>query len=365
MRSKNDASSKLVSDRHTAIYARDGAVQPSGSNLEAQVEACVRQVAEDRVPAVDAAYVFRDQQSGAELDRPGLHELRRAMQAGEVSLVYVVAPSRLSRKLRHLALLGQEFSAAGVEVRVAKDFNGKTCHSRAFPGADTGVYGCDYNKVKPVPTSDEGSSPPEAPDSAAEQHSEGALAPKARDVLGLHKAAALAFQAEMGERVRRGKAELAELGYMPVGTGHGVYGYDLKLGERRRVVNEVEAQVVLRVFTEFDGGVKVSEIVRRLNEEGVPSKRGMRWGNAVVLNMLGNESYLGVDYYGKTRTVRGPDGAAAKVTAARSEWIRITGFSPPLVLEELFWRVQTRLWEWRTRPPKVGGKRTRRTPGKP
>ena len=64
----------------------------------------------------------------------------------------------------------------------------------------------------------------EAPDSAAEQHSEGALAPKARDVLGLHKAAELAFQAEMGERVRRGKAELAELGYMPVGTGHGVCG---------------------------------------------------------------------------------------------------------------------------------------------
>ena len=67
-------------------------------------------------------------------------------------------------------------------------------------------------KLKPVPTSDEGSSPPEAPDSAAEQHSEGALAPKARDVLGLHKAAALAFQAEMGEPVRRGKARAGRIG---------------------------------------------------------------------------------------------------------------------------------------------------------
>ena len=94
MRSKNDASSKLVSDRHTAIYARDGAVQPSGSNLEAQVEACVRQVAEDRVPAVDAAYVFRDQQSGAELDRPGLHgaSASRAGGRGEFGVCRCAEP---------------------------------------------------------------------------------------------------------------------------------------------------------------------------------------------------------------------------------------------------------------------------------
>ena len=114
------ASSELVPDCHTAVYARDGAVQAGQSSLEAQVKACVRQAAEDGAPPVGDAYVFRDRHSGAALDRQGLSRLRRAVQAGEIEVVYVVSLNRLSRSLRHLALLGQEFSAAGVELRFVR-----------------------------------------------------------------------------------------------------------------------------------------------------------------------------------------------------------------------------------------------------
>jgi len=153
----------------------------------------------------------------------------------------------------------------------------------------------------------------------------------------------------MGKRVRRGKAALAQSGVMPGGTGRGTYGYDFNPQERRRMVNEVEALVVLRVYTEFNEGKTIRAIAQGLNDEGVPSKQGNRWSSTMVLNMLRNESYVGFTYYGKTRTVRGPDGTETRVSTDRSEWIRIDGYSPPLVPEELFWRVQARLRERKTR----------------
>jgi site-specific DNA recombinase len=120
---KSDASSELAPDRHTAIYARENAVQPAQSTLDVQVEACVRQVAEDRAPEIGAAYVFRDEQSGAELDRSGLNQLRRAVRAGEVGVVYAYSLDRLSRSLRHFMLLLQEFEEAGVELRFVRGFS--------------------------------------------------------------------------------------------------------------------------------------------------------------------------------------------------------------------------------------------------
>ena len=161
--------------------------------------------------------------------------------------------------------------------------------------------------------------------------------------------AAVFFQVDHSERVWSGKAELAKSGVMPGGTGHGAYGYNRQTEDGRRVVNEAEARIVLRIFTEFDHGEEIGKIVRRLNDEGVPSKRGMKWGYAVVRSILQNETYIGMDYYGKTRTVRGRDGGVIKVSVAKEDCIRIAGFSPPIVPEPLFWRVQAKLRELKTR----------------
>ena len=189
------------------------------------------------------------------------------------------------------------------------------------------------------------------PDAAGSQGAaqEGALSREAAFAHGIHEAMVQYYRADMGERVRRGKAALAQSGVMPGGTGRGTYGYDFNPQERRRMVNEVEALVVRRVYTEFDEGKTIRAIAQGLNDEGVPSKQGNRWSSTMVLNMLRDESYVGLTYYGKTRTVRGPAGAVTKVTTDRSDWIRITGFSPPLVPEALFWRVQDKLRERKTR----------------
>ena len=62
-----------------------------------------------------------------------------------------------------------------------------------------------------------------------------------------------------------------------------------------------------------------------------------------MIEMLSNTSYIGLDYYGKTRMVGGERGKPTKVDAPREEWIEITGFSPRLVSDTLFKQVQERL----------------------
>ena len=59
--------------------------------------------------------------------------------------------------------------------------------------------------------------------------------------------------------------------------------------------------------------------------------------------MLSNPAYIGVDYYGKTRSIGGPRGASKRVAAPREEWIEIRGFTPALISEALYQKVQERL----------------------
>ena len=114
---KHQPSSESATERHTAVYAREARADPKQSSLEAQVDACVHQADQDGEPPVGASYVFRDQGSGLQLDHPGLNQLRRAVQAGEVGVVYARSPDRLSRSIKHFALLQEEFASAGVEIR--------------------------------------------------------------------------------------------------------------------------------------------------------------------------------------------------------------------------------------------------------
>ena len=152
---KTEASNELTAERRAAVYVREAAVQPGQSALDAQVDACVLKADEDGEPPVGAAYVFRDQGSGLQLDRRGLNQLRRAVQAGEVGVVYVYSPGRLSRSFNQLALLHEEFASAGVEIRFVRGSFDTNLRGR-FPGlADPGVYGFAYDKVEMPPTHDE------------------------------------------------------------------------------------------------------------------------------------------------------------------------------------------------------------------
>lgn len=147
----------------------------------------------------------------------------------------------------------------------------------------------------------------------------------------------------LGDNVRIAKLRMAQQGAMPGGDGPGILGcnYDSKL--RRRVINPEEAPVVRRIYEEYDSGLSVYRIAKGLNADGIPTKRGGKWGAAVVRNILRNPSYVGIDYYGKTRTVWCPYSSPVKVAVPRAEWIEIRGFTPQLVDLDLFERVQRKM----------------------
>src|SRR5258708_33518741 len=48
-------------------------------------------------------------------------------------------------------------------------------------------------------------------------------------------------------------------------------------------------------------GLSIAEIARRLNTEGVPTRRASRWERSVIWAMLRNSAYRGLACFGKTR----------------------------------------------------------------
>jgi site-specific DNA recombinase len=104
-------------------------------------------------------------------------------------------------------------------------------------------------------------------------------------------------------------------------------------------------------------GLSIGAIARRLNDEGIPTrKRCARWERSVVWAVLRNSAYRGVAYFGKTRiaarsritrALRLRGGMSKRSSAgherARAEWIEIP--VPALVTEESFARAQELLQE--------------------
>jgi site-specific DNA recombinase len=68
-------------------------------------------------------------------------------------------------------------------------------------------------------------------------------------------------------------------------------------------VIDAEARVVQRVYEMYTvDGLSMGEITRRLNAEGIPTrKQSARWERSVVWAMLRNPAYRGAAAFGKTR----------------------------------------------------------------
>ena len=64
-----------------------------------------------------AEWVFEDEgYSGATLERPGLERVRDLAAEGQIQVVLIYSPDRLSRKYAYQILLIEEFARQGVET---------------------------------------------------------------------------------------------------------------------------------------------------------------------------------------------------------------------------------------------------------
>ena len=74
------------------------------------------------------------------------------------------------------------------------------------------------------------------------------------------------------------------------------YGYGI--AEGRITVVEREAEIIRRVFREYQNGRKLQEIAERLAKEGVEFYLGdTRWNKGKVFRIIENEKYIGKDEY--------------------------------------------------------------------
>ena len=142
---------------------------------------------------------------------------------------------------------------------------------------------------------------------------------------------------------KRGKQFSALRGRMPGGAGAGLYGYDYDPELKRRNIILTESYVVQQVFVDAAAQKTVSQIKNRLNQDGIPTRKGNVWTSRAIRRILENQSYIGIDYYGKTNTIAKIDGQRISVKCPREKWITITGFTPAIISQELFKRVQERM----------------------
>ena len=78
----------------------------------------------------------------------------------------------------------------------------------------------------------------------------------------------------------------------------GVYGYDYIPGEQKLIVNDVERELVNRIFDLYIDGYSSLKIAKKFNRENVPTKRGGHWASTTVYSILNNPLYIGKVRYG-------------------------------------------------------------------
>ena len=79
---------------------------------------------------------------------------------------------------------------------------------------------------------------------------------------------------------------------------NGVNGYDYIVGTGELVVNEVEKDIVNRIFDLYLEGTSMLKIAKKFNQEQVPTKRGGDWSQATIKSILTNPLYIGKIRYG-------------------------------------------------------------------
>ncbi len=142
------------------------------------------------------------------------------------------------------------------------------------------------------------------------------------------------FLKDLADKTRRGLRGRVEEGK----SGGGLcFGYDVvkqfaASGEPirgDRTINETEAAVVRRIFTDYLAGKSSRTIAFQLNSEGVPGPQGADWGPTTIhgnpkrgVGVLNNELYIGRLVWNRLRYLKDPDtGKRVSRLNPESEWI--------------------------------------------
>ena len=255
-----------------AIYSRVSSQrQKEGKTIHSQTTA-LRDYAQSHNLQVAPDWIFEDEgYSGATIARPALERLRDLVAEGQVQVVLVHSPDRLSRKYAYQVVLLEEFSRHGVETVFLQGVSAQT------------------------------------PEEQLLVQFQGMIAEYER--------------AQITERTRRGKRHRAKMGCVNVFSA-APYGYRyVKRTESADAcyqVDETQAAVVRQIFDWYTrDDLSISAVVSRLNKGQVPTRsRKAQWKRSTVWAMLRNPAYIGRAAFGKTQRVQ---------SQRRTRWVRLKG----------------------------------------
>jgi site-specific DNA recombinase len=285
-----------------AIYSRVSSdKQREEGTIVSQTEALVK-FAKNEGLKVPEEWIFQDDgYSGANLIRPGLERVRDLAAEGQIQVVLIYSPDRLSRKYAYQVLLIEELARHGVEAKFIKS-----------PQSET---------------------------------------PEGQLLLQFQGMIAEYERAQIQERTRRGKIHKAKQGHISVLSG-APYGYRyIKKRDGLPAYYEViesEAEVVQKVFELYTiTGLGMSAICRQLEQLGYLSpKKKTYWGQSTISRILHNPAYKGTACFGKTistsddkkptryNRLHGISCNKTKRLVPSEKWTEIS--VPPLVSESTF-----------------------------
>jgi len=281
--------------KKVAIYARVSTeAQEQQKTIESQLEE-LREICKNF--QVVREYVD-DGWSGETLARPALDRLRDDAKKGLFEAVYVHSVDRLSRNLYQQGILVEELRGRGIEI---------------------------FIKDKPIDNTPEG-----------------------KFVFNVLGAAAEFEKEKILERTRRGRLYKARtkgfVGHIPP---YG-YSYIKKTSEKegKFLINKKEAEVVKLIFELYLNFQSITRVQKELALRSIrPRKGGKRWSRSTIRDILRDETYIGIGYYAKYKSVEIDNGKKYKRRAKagrklrdKSQWIPVK--FPPIVDKDKFSAVQ-------------------------
>ena len=143
--------------------------------------------------------------------------------------------------------------------------------------------------------------------------------------------------------------------------GHGCIPFKVFMGydkgpDGEFVINEEQADVVRRIFTEYLDGNSTTQIARHLERDGIKTVTGKtKWDKSVIISMLRNEKYKGDCLMQKTYTESFLTKKQIKNRGEVQQYY-VKDHHEPIVSEEMYDAVQLKL--------DVNGKRKKQSGGR-
>ncbi|KAB2715193.1 recombinase family protein [Brucella intermedia] len=261
-----------------ALYARYSSDNQRDASIEDQLRICRARAEREGWTVVDS---YTDRAiSGSSLLRPGVQELIADGLKRRFDVILTESLDRLSRDQEDIAGLYKRMRFAGVSIVTLSEGEVSELH------------------------------------------------------IGLKGTMGALYIKDLADKTRRGLRGRIEDGK----SGGGLcYGYDVvrqfdQAGEAsrgERTINEAEANVVRRIFSDYLEGKSSRAIAMALNSEGVPGPQGSEWGPSTIhgnpkrgSGILNNELYIGKLVWNRLRYIKDPDtGKRVSRPNPESEWV--------------------------------------------